>query len=178
MRVLGHVFHEGVQPDLEKESLRSKTLLTDLAAWLDHSGVSREEDLARRAAIGAAISAVDDEHLAAMVSPGGVTPRPSRQRPPAPPVMRSIGVDTSDLEAGDWTQHELVVLLRQVIERDPAAPGALLRRDTNLYCFIHTNLRAILIADVDGVGLGSMWSTPEAKAVLRLVQQHPSYPDL
>jgi hypothetical protein len=43
-----------------------------------------------------------------------------------------------------------------------------------LYCFIHTNLRAILIADVDGVGLGTMWSTPEAKAVLRLVQQHPN----
>jgi hypothetical protein len=36
-----------------------------------------------------------------------------------------------------------------------------------------TNLRAILIADNDGVGLGGLWATREAKVILRLAEQHP-----
>jgi hypothetical protein len=173
MCILGQTYHKGLQPN--SEQVRGTALLTDLAAWLDHTGVKRDEDPARRATIWTALADADATHETAVVSPGSdSTPlRVLRPRNIAP-VTRSIAVDTDDLHQAPWTEHELVVLLRRVLERTPAEPGALLRRDTNLYCFIHTNLRAILIADVDGVGLGTLWSTREAKAVLRLVIQHPN----
>jgi len=53
-------------------------------------------------------------------------------------------------------------------------PGALLRNDTYTYCLIHTQLRQILIAAGKGAGLGRLWSTREAQAMLTLQEMHPN----
>ena len=88
--------------------------------------------------------------------------------PSAATLTRCIEVQTDDLR-----EHKLMELMRQVIESG-SYQGALLRNDTYTYCLIHTQLRQILIAAVKGAGLGRLWSTREAQAMLTLTDNHNS----
>jgi hypothetical protein len=85
-------------------------------------------------------------------------------------MSKDAGTQTA---CDDDGHNEIEALLRRVRERTRSAPDSLLRNDTLTYCLFHTCLRAILIADCDGVGLGTLWSTREAKAWLRFLEGQP-----
>jgi hypothetical protein len=97
----------------------------------------------------------------------------TRLREKPPPESTHTGAQTDGEQAAPWEGHPLAILLRRVLERGSYL-GALLRDDTQTYCLIHTQFRQILIADGDGIGLGKLWSTREAHAMLALQEMHPN----
>jgi hypothetical protein len=146
--IVDYLYHPGLQQNLN--GFNRKTLLTDLASFLDHTGRAKDMNEVFREASKTAIDNLMSDMAAevTLVSPGlGVaTPRPKRRCATTPePMTRDMSTQTAD----DEVEHPLVELLHRVIKRTPDKPGSLIREDTHMYAFFHTNLRAILIADRD-----------------------------